>query len=145
MALIKIGVVDTNKTYDVVPEGKYEVFLDKVDDVVVVDGIESSRLMFTIRKDVNSPHGGRKLFANIKSADNYIWLFNALSKAVGIPVDTAYETLTEFLDDVKGRSLVVKVRHKPNPKDATKPYVNIVEFTATTLGEAVTQDDTTII
>jgi hypothetical protein len=145
MALIKIGVVDTRKTYETIPEGRYEVFLDKFDDVSVVDGIEVSRLMFTIRKDLDKTFGGRKVFTNIKSADNYIWMINALSKAVGIAVDTAYESLGEFLDDVKGRSLVVKIKHKPNPKDATKPYVNIVEFTATTKGEAIAEDDTTII
>ena len=144
MALIKVGTVERN--YELLPEGKYEVFVDKFDDVQVVDGIEVSRIMFTIRKDVDSANGGRKVFTNIKSSDNFAWLVNSLSKAVGIPVDSAYETLADFLNDIKGKTLVVKVRHKPNPKDATKPYVNITDFFPTTRGAvSLEKADTEII
>jgi hypothetical protein len=144
MALIKVGAVERN--YELLPEGKYEVFVDKFDDVQVVDGIEVSRIMFTIRKDVDSANGGRKVFTNIKSSDNFAWLVNGLSKAVGIPVDSAYETLADFLNDIKGKTLVVKVRHKPNPKDATKPYVNITDFFPTTRGAvSLEKADTEII
>ena len=143
MALIKVGVVE--RTYSVLPEGKYEVFVDSFDAVSVVDGIEVSRIAFTIRKDVDSVNGGRKVFTNIKSSDNFAWLINGLSKAVGIPVDSAYETFSEFLDDIKGKTLVVKVRHKPNPKDAAKPYVNITDFFPTTKGAVSLEKDTEII
>jgi hypothetical protein len=144
MALIKVGTVERN--YELLPEGKYEVFVDKFDDVQVVDGIEVSRIMFTIRKDVDSANGGRKVFTNIKSSDNFAWLVNGLSKAVGIPVNSAYETLADFLNDIKGKTLVVKVRHKPNPKDATKPYVNITDFFPTTRGAvSLEKADTEII
>lgn len=143
MPLIKVGAVE--RTYSVLPEGKYEVFVDSFDEVSVVDGIEISRIAFTIRKDVDSVNGGRKVFTNIKSSDNFAWLINGLSKAVGIPVDSAYDSLTEFLMDIKGKTLVVKVRHKPNPKDATKPYVNITDFFPTTKGAVALEKDTEII
>jgi hypothetical protein len=143
MALIKVGAVE--KTYSILPEGKYEVFVDSFDAVSVVDNVEVSRIAFTIRKDVDSVNGGRKVFTNIKSSDNFAWLVNGLSKAVGIPVDSAYETLGEFLDDIKGKTLIVKVKHKPNPKDATKPYVNITDFFPTTKGAVSLEKDTEII
>lgn len=144
MPLIKVGAVERN--YDILPEGKYEVFVDTFDEVKVEGDVEVSRIMFTIRKDVDTVNGGRKVFTNIKSSDNFSWLVNGLSKAVGIPVDSAYETLADFLNDIKGRTLVVKVRHKPNPKDATKPYVNITDFFPTTKGAvSLAKADTEII
>jgi hypothetical protein len=130
-----IKIADVKKEYSVLPEGKYEVFVDKFDEVTLVDGVESSRIMFTIRKDVDSVNGNRKAFTNIRNSQNYVWMFNALSKALGIPADTEYETLDEFLDAIKGKSLVIKIRHKPNPRDAAKPYVNITDFFPTTKGD----------
>lgn len=145
MALIKIGAVE-NRGYDTLPEGRYEVFVEKFDEVSIVDGIETSRIQFSVRSDVESAYKNRKVFTNIKSSQNFAWLVNSLSKAVGIPVDSAYETLAEFLDDIKGKALVVKVKHKPNPKDATKPYVNITDFYPTTKGDVVLESkDTEII
>jgi hypothetical protein len=131
MPLIKVGAVE--KTYSILPEGKYEVFVDNFDAVTVNEGIEGSRIMFTIRKDVDSANGGRKAFTNIKST--WGWMINGISKALGIPVDSAYENLSEFLNEIKGKSLVIKIRHKPNPKDASKPYVNVTDFFPTTKGD----------
>ena len=131
MPLIKIGAVEKSPL-DTLPEGKYEVFVDKFDEVSIVDGVEVSRIMFSIRKDLDSTYGNRKVFTNIKSSDNFGWMINAISKAVGIPVDTAFENLTEFLEEIRGKSLVVRVKHRPNPKDPSKPYVNISDFLPTT-------------
>jgi len=140
MPLIKIGVVEKSPL-DTLPEGKYEVFVDKFDEVSVIDGVEVSRIMFTIRKDLDTTYGNRKVFTNIKSSDNFGWMINSISKAVGIPVDTAFENLTEFLDEIKGKSLVVRVKHKPNPKDASKPYVNITDFSPTTNTSVIVASD----
>lgn len=130
-----IKIADVKNDYSPLPEGKYEVFVDKFDEVTTVDGIETSRIMFTIRKDLDSVNGNRKAFTNIKNAENYVWMFNAISKALGIPADTEYEGLEDFLDSIKGKSLVIKIRHKPNPRDASKPYVNITDFYPTAKGE----------
>jgi len=127
MPLIKVGDV-AKKSYDALPEGRYEVFVDKFDEPTNVDGVEVSRIMFTVRTDLDGDFKNRKLFTNIKSSDNFAWMINGLSKAVGIPVNSAYETLGEFLADIKGKPLVVKVKHKPNPKNPTDPYVNITDF-----------------
>lgn len=131
MPLIKVGAVE--KTYSILPEGKYEVFVDTFDEVTVNEGVEGSRIMFTIRKDVDNVNGGRKAFTNIKST--WGWMINGISKALGIPVDSAYENLSEFLNEIKGKSMVIKIRHKPNPKDASKPYVNVTDFFPTTKGD----------
>jgi hypothetical protein len=143
MALIKIA--ENTRTYDALPEGKYEVIVDKFDEPVMVDGAESSRIMFSVRSDLNSNFKNRKLFTNVKANDKFTWLINGLSKAIGIPTNTEFETLSDFLNEIKGKPLIVKIKHRPNPKDASKPYVNVVDFYPTSTPISTTTDDNTII
>lgn len=145
MATIKIAEV-VRKELDVLPEGKYEVFVDKFDEPTIVDGFEASRIMFSVRSDIPSDFKNRKIFTNIKTDPKLGWLINGISKAVGIPTGTDFENLADFLNEIKGKPLVVKVKHRPNPKDASKPYVNIVDYYPTSTKLTKTDsDDTTII
>jgi hypothetical protein len=141
-----IKITEVQKTYTIIPEGKYEVVVDGFDDVETIDGIETSRIAFVIRKDtsddLSTANGGRKIFSNIKNASNFVWLISGLSKALGIPVHTEYDDLSDFLNAIKGRSLVVKVKHRPNAKDASKPYVNATDFYPTTAGEVTLESST---
>lgn len=144
MASIKI--TEVQKTYTIIPEGKYEVFVQGFDDVETIDDIESSRIAFVVRGDVpdtfSKTNAGRKIFSNIKNASNFVWLISGLSKALGIPVHTEYDDLADFLNAIKGRSLVVKVKHRANPKDASKPYVNATDFYPTSAGEVTLESST---
>lgn len=139
MAAIKIG--DVKKEYSLLPEGKYEVFVEAFDDVETIDGVDISRIMFTIRKDVDKDNGGRKIFTNIKSSENFGWLINGLSKAIGISPNTEFDSLTDYLNAIKGKSLVVKVKHRASIKDTSKVYVNVVDFFPTTNGAVATTTD----
>lgn len=130
MPAIKVGVVE--RKYNVLPEGTYEVYVSAIDDVSSVDGIESSRIKFTVRPDVGGSFANYNAFTNIKSS--WAWMVNGLSKALGIPTDTEYSSLEDFLNDVRGKSLTIKIKHKPNPKDETKPYVNVTDFYPTSKG-----------
>lgn len=123
---IKVGTPESRE-FTTLPERKYEVFVDKYDTPDVgTDGNETSRIMFRVRKDVDPDFGGNVIFTNINTA--WAWLINGLSRAVGIAPDTEYSNLADFLADIKGKSLVVKVRHKVNPRDASKVFVNITDF-----------------
>jgi len=139
MPAFKIGAVE--KKYGTLPEGSYEVYINKIDPVTEADGVESSRIMFTVRSDVGGEFAKYNVFTNIRNT--WGWMLNGISKALGIPTDTEYETLEDFLTDIKGRSLVVKVKHKPNPKDPTKPYVNVTDFYPTSKGNFKLDADTT--
>lgn len=137
MPAIKIGAVEEKK-YGVLPEGNYEVYVHSFDEVSVVDDVESSRIRFTIRPDVGGEYAKYNAFSNIRST--WGWMLNGLSKALGITPDTEYAGLADFLADIKGRSLVIRIRHKPNPTDASKPYVNVTDFFPTTNGEFVSEE-----
>lgn len=141
MPLIKVGVVEEKKYKDL-PEGKYEVYVNSFDAVTDLDGgDQASRIMFTVRPDVGGEFAKYNVFSNIRSS--WGWLVNGLSKSLGIPTNTEYASLEDFLSDIKGRSLVVKVKHKPNPKDPSKVYVNVTDFFPTTKGEFTTSDKET--
>ena len=133
MPTIKVAEVKT--TYTLLPEGKYEVYVEKYDLVETINGVERSSISLVVRDDVDSENGGRKIFTNISSAENFGWLINALSKAVGIAKNTEFDGLDDFLSEISGKSLVVKVKHRKGIKDPSKTYVNAVEFYPTTKGQ----------
>jgi hypothetical protein len=145
MPTIKISAPKTS--YTLLPEGKYEVYVEKFDVVETLNGIERSTISLAVRDDVDSENGGRKIFTNISSAENFAWLINALSKAVGIPTNTEFDSLTDFLNEISGKSLVVKVKHRKGIKDPSKTYVNAVDFYPTTKGDykADATDDNSVI
>lgn len=131
-----IKVAAPKNTYTLLPEGKYEVYVEKYDFVdTLPNGVERSSISFAVRDDVDTENGGRKIFSNITSAENFAWLINAISKAVGIPTNTEFDSLDEFLKEISGKSLVIKVKHRKGIKDPSKTYVNAVEFYPTTKGQ----------
>jgi len=144
MATIKIGAVE-QKTYGTLPEGNYEVYIHSFDDVSSLDDFESSRIRFTVRPDVGGDYAKYNVFTNIRSS--WGWMLNGISKALGISTNTEYSGLEDFLSDIKGRSLIVRVRHKPNPTDPNKVYINVTDFFPTTKGEFTTDEavDSSII
>lgn len=138
MPAIKIGAVE-QKSYGVLPEGNYEVYIHSFDEVSTMDDVESSRIRFTIRPDVGGEFAKYNAFSNIRST--WGWMLNGLSKALGISPNTEYASLADFLSDIKGRSLIIRVKHKPNPTDPTKKYINVTDFYPTTKGEFVSDEE----
>lgn len=121
MALIKIGKKET-----LIPEGYYEVFVNKYDEVDKSNpAFEASRIMFTVRNDLESMEefAGKNLFANIR--DTWDWIFPAIGHAVKLPEDTEFDDLNSFLVAIKGSSLKVKVAHKEYNGNT---YANIKAF-----------------
>ena len=100
MALIRIGAKE-----EVLPEGIYEVYVNKADKANKSNpAYESSRIMFTVRDDIESMEefAKRNIFSNIRTS--WEWLFSAIGHAVKIPADTEFEDLDDFLDGIKGLS-----------------------------------------
>lgn len=113
--------------------GKYEVFINKYDDVDTDGGFHSSRVMVTVRDDVPGmeAYANKNIFFNIR--DTWGWMFSAIGRAVGLDVGTEFEDLSEFLSIIKGKSMVVNVVHTPNSDDPERFWTNIKGFSASTL------------
>jgi len=107
--LIKIG---EPRTFEKLPEGWYEVFVNTYDKADKTNSAyESSRIKFTVRDDVEAMEefARKNVFTNIRTS--WEWMFSTIGHACGVPKDTEFEDLDEFLDGIKGLSLKVKVVH----------------------------------
>lgn len=140
MGLIRIG---EPKEFTLLPEGEYEVFVNKSDKADVSNpAFEASRIMFTVRDDIEAmvEFAKENLFSNIRTT--WDWMFSAIGHATGIPKDTEFESLDEFLATIKGKSLVVKVKHSVVGENT---YANIKGFKASEHVEYVVPVDGTSI
>lgn len=88
MAMIKIMETDTKeaprKEYKLLPEGGYEVYVDRVDLPEKVGEIEKTSIMFRVRDDVEGEHANRTVFTNISTANNMGWKLSTIARAAGI-------------------------------------------------------------
>ena len=93
MAIIKItepekGMTSKKPTYENLPEGGYEVYVDRASDVTEFEGIEKTSLMFRVRDDVDTEHPRRTVFTNISTAPNMGWKLSNIALAAGVPAGT---------------------------------------------------------
>lgn len=145
MALIKIVETETKevkKTYDTLPEGGYEVYVDRVDVTDNTDGVEKGSIMFRIRDDVDGDFKNRTIFTNITTADNMGWKLSNIARAAGVPAGTDFKNLTEYLTAIKDKSLKILVAHRDYNG---KTYVDAKAFYPTRLKPYTVDNDLDII
>lgn len=123
---------DSNKF--IKPEGEYEVMIGKVAESVTPWGKEYISIPMEIRRDVQQPYGGGKIYHNINKSRNpntmdleiggyYFWRVMQLCEAVGIPSGTNFESLEDILRKISGKPVRVTLAHKK--LDNGKTYENI--------------------
>lgn len=139
MPLIKVDEV-VRKEFDLLPEGDYECIIEKYDTPAPVNGDDASRVQFLIREDVHPTLKGRKLFSNIRAS--WGWAFSAIGAAVNIPKGTEFETLADFLNEVKGKAIRLTVKHKPYNG---KTYANVTAFKPSTAPAIVDDEEGSIV
>jgi hypothetical protein len=135
MAIIKItepekGLTSKKPTYENLPEGGYEVYVDRASDVTEFEGIEKTSLMFRVRDDVDTEHPRRTVFTNISTAANMGWKLSNIALAAGVPAGTDFKNMKEFLDAVVGKSMKIIVAHR---EYNGKTYVDAKAFYPTRL------------
>ena len=135
MAIIKIVETEVTtdtvkKEYDLLPEGGYEVYVDRVDVGDTVGEIEKGSIMFRVRDDVEGEHTNRTVFTNITTADNMGWKLSNIARAAGIKAGTDFKNLTEYLTAIKGKALKVMVGHR---EYNGKTYTDVKAFYPTRL------------
>ena len=119
MGMISIG---EPRVFENLPEGWYEVYVNTFDKPDLTNpAYEASRIKFTVRDDLEAMEefARKNAFGNIRTS--WEWMFSALGHAVGIPKDTDFEDLDDFLDAIKGLSLRIKIVHNGE-------YANIKAF-----------------
>jgi hypothetical protein len=142
MAIIKI--VDTEvketgprKEYELLPEGAYEVYVDRINDIDTVGDIEKTSIMFRVRDDVEGEHANRTVFTNITTADNMGWKLSNIARAAGVAAGTDFANLTEYANAIAGKPLKIMVGHR---EYNGKTYTDVKAFYPTRLGAYVSKD-----
>lgn len=135
MALIKIIETETTtdapkKEYDLLPEGGYEVYVDRFTLADPVGDIEKASIMFRVRDDVEGEHPNRTVFTNITTADNMGWKLSNIARAAGIKAGTDFKDLTDYGNAIAGKALKVMVGHR---EYNGKTYTDVKAFYPTRL------------
>lgn len=143
MALIKISDVETKeapkKEYTLLPEGGYEVYVEKIDLPEKVGDIEKTSIMFRVRDDVESEHANRTVFTNISTASNMGWKLSTIARAAGIKAGTDFANLADYAMAIKGKALKIMVGHR---EYNGKTYIDAKAFYPTRLAPYVGKEET---
>ena len=138
MPLIKI--IDTEvkdkapKVYDLIPEGAYEVFVDRVS----ADSDDKASIMFRIRDDVDGDFKKRTIFTNITTAENMGWKLSNIARAAGIPAGTDFDNLVDYGNAITGKSMKIMIAHR---EYNGKTYGDVKAFYPTRLPDYKTPID----
>lgn len=121
---------DVKKEYDLLPEGAYEVFIDRVDAPEDMGDIEKTGIMFRVRDDVDGDFKNRTIFTNITTAANMGWKLSNIARAAGVPAGTDFKNLTDYGLAIGGKSLKILVGHR---EYNGKTYIDAKAFYPTRL------------
>ena len=143
MAIIKIldtEVKDTpKKEYELLPEGAYEVYVDRISDIDTVGDIEKTSIMFRVRDDVEGEHANRTVFTNITTADNMGWKLSNIARAAGVAAGTDFANLTQYTAAILNKPMKIMVGHR---EYNGKTYTDVKAFYPTRLGAYVPKVET---
>lgn len=119
-----------NESYGVMPKGKYEAFVEKIEIKVAKTGTEYLNVYFRLRSDVEQPYKNKVLFEKIfkeKETD----IFNrkritSLLKASNPNFRLQYDTLEDILEEITGSKLIINVGVKED--EYMGEEVNFITF-----------------
>jgi len=127
------------------PDGEYNVDVEDISHATYDSGWECVKLVFGV---LDGEHAGEKEYDNLSFAEktttgkampdfvlsNNIRFITKLGALMGVqitpqlfagPTETeVHEALVAALAPEKGKAVVLKVKHTPNKKDPSNPYVN---------------------
>ncbi|XOQ16674.1 MAG: DUF669 domain-containing protein [Shouchella clausii] len=104
--------VDYNQVseFEEFKKGEYEVTVVGYEMTQAKTGNNMVVLTYEVRSDVEQPCKGQKInYDNFVVSDKSMWRFHALSKAVGVPEGTPFETYTEWAKTMQNKPLRVVV------------------------------------
>ncbi|AIC95408.1 DUF669 domain-containing protein [Shouchella lehensis] len=120
--------VDYSKTteFEGIKAGEYEVIIHSVEQKKSSTGKEMVVVDYEIRDDVDQPSKGMKVrFDNFVVDPNNEWRFQSLSKAVGIPEETEFNSYKDWGDYILNQPILLNVgirKHNGNDYAQAKGF-----------------------
>lgn len=121
--------LDHDDVFDMnIPDGEYEVFINKVTENVTQGGSEYCEVDLIIRNDVSQPCRNNHIFHKIwraKATGEYSpKSFNIIGKAVQLPNGKSYLSMEELFADFAGRPARVRIKNETSEYNG-KTYENV--------------------
>ncbi len=102
--------------FGLIEEGEYEVIVAKAFEDAAKSGTMFINLHLVVRNDIDQKYKNKYIFANIwQSKDTgqyHPGMLNTVAKALRIENGKTYHSLEELLNDFKGRTARVTVKHE---------------------------------
>lgn len=107
---------DDCQSYEILPEGEYEVIIQDVKVAQTMQGKEHIQFVLKIRDDVaGQKYGGRLIFHKVwkrKDSGQYPTTeFNSIGKACKLLNGKEYSSMEQLFNDYKNRNCKVKIKH----------------------------------
>lgn len=134
MPLIRI---EEDKSFEIIAKGDYEVYVEAFDEPEVNGEFERSSLLLRVRDDIDQEFQNRTIYVNLNTNPNIAWKLSNIATAAGVPKGTEFETLKDYLKELKGSSMKVKLDHR---EYNGKTYPDVKRFYATAEAPYVVED-----
>jgi hypothetical protein len=128
-------------TFQLLPEGDYEVFISEIDHGFTSNGNENIVVNYTVRDDVEQEGKGQKIrfdrFVNVPTAH---FRFHALNKALNVQPGFTVEDYKEWATFLRGKAVKVSVKHVEQTfgKSAGKVFPEVKGFKPSEVGGELT-------
>ena len=122
--------LDHDNVFDAaIPDGEYEVFINRAHEDVTPNGAEYISVDLIIRNDVSQPNRNNHIFHKIwktKATGQYNpKSFNMIGKAAELPNKKSYNTMEELFADFEGRPVRVRVKNEKSQGSDGTIYDNL--------------------
>lgn len=125
---------------DLVPVGKYEAVIERIEKRTTPNGKEKLSIMFRLRRDVNQPQGGRCIFEDIwKEKNTDFYNRKRLYQLIGTQhpeVGTVFPTIDDIITFLLNKPLIINVDIQLN--DYSGEDENKIAFYETTQQKVAT-------
>lgn len=109
--VIKFDSSKASQGFDVIPEGKYECFVEDGQFKTASTGSPMINWKFKIRNDVEGQkYGGRVLFNNLVFTEKTEGMVHGFLKAIGTPEGKEFKDYQDIINYAKGRAILVNVK-----------------------------------
>ncbi|MDO7281764.1 DUF669 domain-containing protein [Shouchella clausii] len=109
MSVLKVDYTKVSE-FEEWKKGEYEVTVVGFEMTQAKTGSNMVVLTYEVRDDVDQPCKGQKInYDNFVVSDKSLWRFHALSKAVGVPEGTDFESFTEWAKTMQNKPVRVVV------------------------------------
>lgn len=127
-----MGIFSVNyeaaEQFAAIEDGTYEVYVAQAEQSATQSGTDFLDIRLKIRDDFQQKFRNNlifdKIYVNKSTLEYPIWVLQMYCKAAKVPENTDIQTIEQFLDLIKGKSMKVTVRNETSEWNG-KTYENL--------------------